>query len=113
MEIFGLFTLASLVAVIYAVTNFLKNIANIGDKASKNAVLTQVIVWVSAFGVLLLAAQAGIAADIQIANSVLSQLDVASIGLLSLGMGSIGTYAYDFLKAKDNTQSAATPSMLK
>lgn len=99
-------TVSSLVTLIYTVVNFLKHCTNLGDVASRNAVVTQLIVWLAAFAILLLGAQSAIAGGIPLLPGwVLSKLDVPSLILISLSFGSAGSFLYD-RTAKD------TPAIL-
>lgn len=79
----------------------------------KNLVLTQGVVWVVGFAVLLLAREASVSAGLLIPGieRSIGSLDVSSVLMLSLILGSSGSFAYDGLKAIDNTQSAREPSL--
>lgn len=106
MEVFSLLTLAALVIKIVSV------IKAIGK--NNNLVLTQVVVWVVGIGVLLLAANSGLTAGISIFTGAppLGDLDIGSVVLAGLALGSTGSFAYDYKKARDNADSAVEPALV-
>lgn len=113
-ELLTTFTAASLVALIYTLVNFAKHLMNLDLPESKNAVVTQLIVWLIAIGVLNLAAQADIAASIRLINNTpLSVLDEPSLILIGFSFGSAGSFLRDWLKAKDDTQTINTPQITR
>lgn len=75
-------------------------------------VLTQVLTWLTGFLVLLLGAQANISEHLQvIGNVALGDLNTWSLLLGGVMLGSTASFAYDFKKAADGTDSAAEPAL--
>lgn len=107
MEVFTLLTLAALVIKIVTV------IKSIGK--DNNMVLTQLVVWVVGIAVLILAANAEITEGIVVFNGAppLGDLDFGSIVLAGLALGSTGSFAYDYKKARDSSDSATEPALLR
>ena len=114
MELSDLVTIGGLVAIIYTVIMFLRNLVSVGSvPTAKNSVVTQIIVWVSAFVVLLLVAQSDLGPQIVVLGETpLSRLNLASLAVVALALGSSGSVLDRYIKAKDNTQSAAAPHLL-
>lgn len=79
-----------------------------------NMVVTQVVVWVTAFIALLVASVADITEAYALPGFVqpLGELNVASVALLAWMLGGSGSFAYDFKKALDGTDSASEPALL-
>jgi uncharacterized oligopeptide transporter (OPT) family protein len=108
------FTAATLVALIFALVKFAKNVMNLDLPESRNTVITQVCVWVIAFVVMLLGAQADIASSLVLVNHTpLSALDVPSLVLLALAFGSSASVLQEFKKARDNADSASDPALTR
>lgn len=73
---------------------------------------TQLVVWVAAIGVVLLAAQADLTEGLQLIGGVaLGNLNVWSLILAGLLIGSGASGTVDFKKALDNTDSAGVPPL--
>lgn len=107
------FSLLTLVAVIYFVVNFVRNLVNLGnDPSAKNGVLTQLIVVVSAFVVLIVAAQADIANELVVMNRSLASFDVMSLLLVALAFGSSASALNDFFASRDEYRSSDNPPIL-
>lgn len=106
MEVFTLLTLTALVVKIVSV------IKSIGK--DNNMVATQVVTWVVGVAVLGLASQADITRAIVIFQGapVLGDLNFASLVLAGMSLASTGSFAYDYKKARDSTDSAAEPALL-
>lgn len=106
------FSVIALVALIYKVIDFLKNLVNIKLIASKNGVVTQLTVWVAAVLVLVLASQAEISNTVVVLGRPLADFDLASLIVLALSFGSSASVFNDYLAAKDNNRSSEDPAML-
>jgi glutamine amidotransferase PdxT len=104
MEPLTLIALAALVAKIVSVVKY----AQARDGA---AVGTQLAVWGTGVGVIALAAQADVAASIEVVGTTLGALDFPSQILVGLSLGSFGSQVYDFKRAIDGTDSAREPSL--
>lgn len=75
------------------------------------ATVTQVLTWLVGIGVIALAAQADIAAGIDIGGTPLGMLDFPSQVLVGLSLSSAGSFAYDVKRAIDGSDSAAEPPL--
>ncbi len=73
------------------------------------AVVTQLGVWIAGVAVVLLLAATDFASGIDVADYSLDKLNIASLILLGLSIGSSASVAVDIKKAVDNTDSAAVP----
>ena len=106
METVGFLALAALVIKVVSV------IKAIGKDA--NYVITQVVTWAVGILVLFLAGQAEVTQSQVIPGfgMTLGTMDAASIILAGLVLGSTGAFAYDYKKARDNTDSASEPNLL-
>lgn len=77
-----------------------------------NAVITQLTVWVSAFFVVLLAANADLTSDLDfIGGRSIGTLNLPSLILAGLLIGSGASGTVDLKKAIDGTDSAAVPPL--
>ena len=106
MEIVGFLTLATLVIKIVGV------IKAIGKDTTY--VATMAVTWEVGIAVLFLAAEAEVTEHLVPPgfSVALGVMDVASVILAGLILGSTGAFAYDYKKARDNTDSASEPSIL-
>ena len=102
------FPLAAAIALIWKIVDFAK-VARVRDW---NAVLTQVVVWGAGVGVTFLLAGTDFADGINIGGRTLGGMNSSSVILLGLSMGSLGSVAVDYKKARDNNDSAAMPTLL-
>lgn len=103
MEVFGLLTLAALVIkVVSVIKAFGKD---------PNLVITQTSTWFVGIAVLFLAAYSDLGENIEVFGTRLGDFDALSIVLAGLALGSTGSFAYDYKKAHDNTDSAVEPSL--
>lgn len=80
--------------------------------ADLNGVLTQLSAWVAGVLVVLLAAQTDWAGGIAIGNKSLATLGFWSLVFYGLSAGSGASLAKDTLKAVDNSNSAAIPTLV-
>lgn len=103
----------TLVALIWKLVDFAKALVNLNVDNNKNTVVTQALVWGVAVGVLVLAAHARITTGLELLpGAPLGLMDWPSQVLIALGFGSAGSVLFDFKKARDNTDSAATSSLI-
>lgn len=103
--------LAGLAFAINKITSVIKAVTN----GESRTVITQVIVWAVGFGMLLLTANSDIGGALLIPGfeQPLGEIDVISVLLLGIILGSSGSFVYDFKKAIDNTDNASeTPLKL-
>jgi hypothetical protein len=108
------FTAATLVGLIYAFTNFLRNLTNLDLPGSRSAVVHQVIAWVAAIGALFLCAQADLAKGLVLVGAIpLGKLDGWSLVLLGLTYGGSAAVLRDLFKSRDAGTTVATPSFLR
>ena len=107
MEVVGFLALATLVIKLVSV------IKAVGK--DNNYVTTQVVTWVVGIAVLFLAGQASVTETLMIPGFGITagDMDAASVILAGLVLGSTGAFAYDYKKARDNTDSSVEPSLLK
>ena len=79
-----------------------------------NTPVTQLVVWVVGFVGITLAAHAQVTSALLVPGleAPLGSLDASSLVLLAWILGSSGSFAFDFKKAVDGTDSAAEPSLL-
>lgn len=81
-----------------------------------NLVVTQLVVWAVGIVGILLASQAEVMASLVIPGigitDPLGELDFASLVVLGWVLGSTGSFAYDFKKARDSNDSAREPALL-
>lgn len=79
-----------------------------------NTVVTQAVVWLVGFGGLALAANSSVTAGYALPGFTepLGSLDAGSIALFAWILGATGSFAYDFKKAVDGSDSAAEPRLL-
>jgi hypothetical protein len=80
-----------------------------------NTVVSQAVVWVVGFVGLSLAAHAAVTEAFALPGFTepLGSLDAASLGLLAWVLGSTGSFAYDFKKAIDGSDSAVESKILE
>lgn len=77
-----------------------------------NGVLTQVSAWVAGIIVVVLVAQTDWADGIQIGDRSLGVLGIWSLVFYGMSAGSTASFAKDTLKAVDNSNSAAIPTLI-
>lgn len=101
------FTLAALAALVVKATSMLKFLraGQLGDA------LTQLVAWAAGAGLALLAASANAMEHIDVNGVALGSLDTPSAVLLGFALASAGSFAYDYKKASDGSDSAAEPSL--
>lgn len=96
--------LAAFSPVVYKVMDFLKLLF----AGETRPAITQVVVW----GVGILVAFLGVKSNLGGLSSI-NYLNWASVLLVGLSLGSVGSVINDFKQARDNTDSAAKPPLLK
>lgn len=79
-----------------------------------NAVVTQVVVWAGAIGLVALAAASDLAGGFAIPGTslTLANLKPSTVVLVGLALGSTVSVAVDVRKAIDTSDSAKTPQLL-
>jgi hypothetical protein len=97
-----------ILATVKKVVDFVR-FARAGDL---NSVVTQLVAWFAGFLIIALAAHTPWAAALVFGGVPLAKLGVAAQLLVGIAIGSSGSLATDIIKATDNTQTAAVPSLL-
>ncbi len=103
-----------LLGLAFAANKLVSTLKNLTTSNTRGAAVTQFVVWLAAFGMLLLAGSAEVTEDLIVPglSQALGDLDFASFVVLGLITGSTGSVVYDFKKALDVNDSAAEPSLL-
>lgn len=104
------------VVPIVLLTSLVKKLVDTAKYASNgdtNAVVTQVLGWVSGVVATFLTASTDFAADIAFQDVALADANAWTLLLLGLTIGSAAGVGWDTLKALDGTNSAVVPSLLK
>ena len=78
-----------------------------------NGVVTQLVAWAGGVGVVLLAAQTDYAGGIEVGGEMLSTLNVWSLALIGLAVGSSASLADDALKSVDQNRSGDRPALVE
>lgn len=102
-----------LLGLAFAANKIVSTMKQATSPGGRGAAATQVVVWLVAIGVLVLAAHATVTADLvlPVTATRLGDLDLASFVVLGLIAGSTGSVVYDFKKALDDADSAAEPPL--
>lgn len=95
--------LAAFAPIVWKAVDFVK----FARAKDVNAVITQLVVWVAGIGVGFLARWSDFAT-----GTALEHVNVSTVILAGLSIGSVASAAYDFKRARDNTDTAATPTLL-
>jgi hypothetical protein len=90
------------VALIWKIVDVVKYLL----EKNRKAVITQMGVWAAGISVVVLLAASDFAGGINVADYPLSSLNLASLVLLGLSVGSSASVAVDVKQAVDNTDSA-------
>ena len=101
-------TTAALTALVKKVVDFFKYAAN----KDVNAVVTQLVAWVTGVAVMFLAKNSDFAGGIDMQGTLLANLNNWSITLIGVNLSSIAGVAWDAIKAFDNTNSAVVPNLI-
>lgn len=99
---------ALLAALIWKLTDFAKHLTN----RDLSSVLTQVVAWTAGFGAIVLFAHSGFAPRLTIHGINLARASGVDQLLFGLTIGSTGSSLYDFKRAIDGSDSAATPPLI-
>jgi hypothetical protein len=105
MDTFGL---AALVALGIKIVSFLKFLRS----GWTDDAFTQAVTWVVGIGLVFAAAAANITSGITLYGVTLGHANAASKVLIGMALLSLGSFAYDFKKSRDDTDSAKEPSLL-
>lgn len=103
--------LVGLLALAAKVVDFLRYLANLPTTLS--SVLTQLLAWVGATLVVFLYGASQFGTTVDFGGIALSDMDGWTKLLVGLAIGSLASLAKDFVAARDNTDSAAVPPLLK
>lgn len=98
----------AMLALVAKLVDFLRY----GKAKDWNGVLTQAIVWVAGIVVVFLVAQTPWAAAIPFGSVALSKLGAWSLVFVGMSLSSVSSVGKDALKAVDNSNSAAIPTLL-
>jgi hypothetical protein len=102
---------AALAALAYKIIDFLRMLASL--PGTKSGVVTQLLAWIGAIGVLFLYAASQFGDTVSISNVTLDKMDTATKLLTGLALGSFASVIVDFRQAFDSGDSAAKPPLLK
>jgi hypothetical protein len=94
--------LLAAVALIWKIVDVVKYLL----ERNRKAVITQMGVWAAGVSVVLLLSASDFASGIDVADYQLSTLNLASLILLGLSVGSTASVAVDVKQAVDNTDTA-------
>lgn len=100
-------TWVGLAALALKVVSFLKYAAARDWTGFQN----QAVTWLAGVSLVMVAAQADLAASLVVAERPLADFDVWSQILIGLSLGAAGSVAYDYKKALDGTDTAKEPSV--
>lgn len=98
----------ALAALILKFMDFLRYL-KAGDM---NGVVSQLIVWASGVGALLLVAQTQWAGEISVGDTSLGRLGFWSVVFAGMSLASVASAGKDALKAVDSSNSAKIPTLL-
>jgi hypothetical protein len=101
-------TMITLATLVWKLVELIKNAVN----QKWDPVFTQVVVWIAGVVVVWIAAQANVAATIDIWGTALDQLNFASLVLVGLSISSFGSAAVEVKKAVDSNDSATQTSLI-
>ena len=100
-------TLATLAALVVKIMTVVKAFGK-----DWNLVITQAVAWAVGVATSFLAAHSKITSDLVVFGTTkLADLDASSLLLIGMSLASSGSFLYDYKKARDNTDSAAEPSL--
>lgn len=104
----GALELATLSALAKKLVDFVRQLRG----KDSSAIATQLLAWVSGIAVVFLAANVDFAGAIEFANMSIDDMGMFTQTMLGILVGSVGSVVKDGLKAVDNTQTEATPSLV-
>lgn len=102
---------AGLLALVAKVTDFFRLLSNFVTE--KSAVATQTLSWIGGVVAVMLFAHSDFGASVTIGDQPLNLLNGASLVIVGLMVSSAASLAVDFKQARDSTDSAAKPKLLK
>lgn len=105
------FGYVGLVALVWKFVDFLRLLANFATQ--KSAVITQITAWVGGIIGVFLYASTGFAANTKIGDTMLDKYNGTSLIVIGLMIASTASALVDFKQARDATDSAAKPRLLK
>jgi hypothetical protein len=97
-----------MIAISMKVVDFLKQATNL--PGSKRAVLTQLVAWLGATGVVFLYSASDFG-SFDVGGVAIDDMQGATKVILGLAIGSAASVGVDFKKAIDGSDSAAVPSL--
>lgn len=100
--------LVALGALVVKFTDLLKFLTN----KDWNAAITQIVVWVAGFAAVGLFAQTVLADGVEFGGVTLADMNLATLAYIGLTIGSAGSVAYDFKRARDDADTAKTPPLI-
>jgi hypothetical protein len=102
------FTAATLAALVVKITSVLKYLTSGAYREG----ITQVVPWVAGVIGVMVMAQADVSSDLVVwGTQTLGSLNTWSQVLAGVALGSTGSFAYDYKKAIDGTDSAGEPPL--
>lgn len=103
--------LAGLVAILYSLLNYVKQLTSLPGSA--NAVVTMTLAYIGSIGlVFLYGASDTLGPTVVVSDVNLRTADTPAKILIGLGIAGVANVLYDRTLAKDNTQSAAVPTII-
>lgn len=102
--------LVGLLALAAKVIDFLRYLSDL--PRSRSAVLTQALSWIGAILVVFLYGASQFGDTVDVGGIVLSNMDAPTKVLVGLAVGSLASLVKDFVKARDNTDTAKVPPLL-
>lgn len=108
MDLSDVFTVVGLVALVKKFVDFLKYATN----RNVNGVVTQVVVWVAGVAAVLLYSQSDFADRIRLGEFGLGDLNVYSLLILGLAIGSLAGVTKDVIASRDDSDTARTPPLI-
>lgn len=110
METLNIAEYAGLIALVWKAVDFMRLLGSFS--AEKSALATQALAW--AGGVLVVAAYAAsdFAAGLEIGGLPLSELNLASLVLIGVSLGSVASAAVDVKQSIDSRDTAVKPPLL-
>jgi hypothetical protein len=99
-----------LLALAAKMIDFLRLLSNL--PATKSSALTQALAWVGAIAIVFLYGSSQFGDTVKVDGLTLSDMDGTTKLLVGLAVGSLASLAKDFIKARDNTDSAKVPPLI-
>ena len=102
--------LLGLLAVAAKVIDFLRLVSNL--PATKSSVVTQLAAWIGGVAVVFLYGASDFGVTVDLGGVALSDVNGWSKLLVGVAVGSLASMAKDYIKARDNTDSAKMPPLI-